>query len=79
MCRCCDAESAFGAERPQPRTDAEAEAGVADLGRDEEVGCVVLTGSDKAFAAGADIKEMRHQSERYGRLRREAEPHFSGS
>ncbi|HEY0437807.1 MAG TPA: enoyl-CoA hydratase [Phenylobacterium sp.] len=25
---------------------------------DEGVGCVVLTGSDRAFAAGADIKEM---------------------
>ncbi|CAH1795344.1 unnamed protein product [Owenia fusiformis] len=26
---------------------------------DPEVGCVVLTGSEKAFAAGADIKEMQ--------------------
>ena len=26
---------------------------------DPEVGCIVLTGSDKAFAAGADIKEMQ--------------------
>ncbi len=26
---------------------------------DVEIGCVVLTGSEKAFAAGADIKEMR--------------------
>lgn len=26
---------------------------------DEGIGCVVLTGSEKAFAAGADIKEMR--------------------
>ena len=25
---------------------------------EDEIGCVVLTGSDKAFAAGADIKEM---------------------
>ncbi len=25
---------------------------------DEEIGCVVLTGSERAFAAGADIKEM---------------------
>ncbi|HRF09124.1 MAG TPA: enoyl-CoA hydratase [Xanthobacteraceae bacterium] len=25
---------------------------------DESIGCVLLTGSDKAFAAGADIKEM---------------------
>jgi enoyl-CoA hydratase/carnithine racemase len=28
------------------------------LGRDDGVGCLVLTGSAKAFAAGADIKEM---------------------
>ena len=26
---------------------------------DPEIGCVVLTGSEKAFAAGADIKEMK--------------------
>jgi enoyl-CoA hydratase len=28
------------------------------LDRDDDVGCVILTGSEKAFAAGADIKEM---------------------
>ena len=28
---------------------------------DETVGCMILTGSDKAFAAGADIKEMVEQ------------------
>ena len=26
------------------------------------IGCIVLTGSEKAFAAGADIKEMANQS-----------------
>jgi enoyl-CoA hydratase len=26
--------------------------------RDENIGCIVVTGSEKAFAAGADIKEM---------------------
>jgi enoyl-CoA hydratase len=26
--------------------------------RDEAIGCMILTGSEKAFAAGADIKEM---------------------
>ena len=26
---------------------------------DDEVGCMVLTGSEKAFATGADIKEMQ--------------------
>ena len=25
---------------------------------DDNIGCIVITGSDKAFAAGADIKEM---------------------
>jgi enoyl-CoA hydratase len=29
-----------------------------DLEGDEQIGAIVLTGSDKAFAAGADIKEM---------------------
>ncbi len=30
--------------------------------QEEGIGCLVLTGSDKAFAAGADIKEMQHLS-----------------
>jgi enoyl-CoA hydratase len=29
---------------------------------DPTIGCIVLTGSDKAFAAGADIKEMQSKS-----------------
>lgn len=29
---------------------------------DENIGCIVITGSDKAFAAGADIKEMKDKS-----------------
>ena len=29
-----------------------------DFEKNDEVRCVVLTGSEKAFAAGADIKEM---------------------
>jgi enoyl-CoA hydratase len=28
--------------------------------RDDTIGCMVLTGSDKAFAAGADIKQMEN-------------------
>lgn len=28
------------------------------LERDADIGCIVITGSEKAFAAGADIKEM---------------------
>ncbi|MDQ3558141.1 MAG: enoyl-CoA hydratase-related protein, partial [Pseudomonadota bacterium] len=30
--------------------------------RDSGIGCIVLTGSEKAFAAGADIKEMQDLS-----------------
>ncbi|EME63517.1 enoyl-CoA hydratase [Amycolatopsis decaplanina] len=33
-----------------------------ELGQDPGVGAIVLTGSAKAFAAGADIKEMQPQS-----------------
>lgn len=29
-----------------------------ELEKDQAIGCIVLTGSEKAFAAGADIKEM---------------------
>ena len=42
---------------------------LAELGRaldvaeaDDAIGCIVLTGSERAFAAGADIKEMSDQS-----------------
>jgi enoyl-CoA hydratase len=33
-----------------------------DLEADDGIGCIVITGSDKAFAAGADIKEMQSKS-----------------
>ena len=33
-----------------------------DFDADPEVGCIVLTGSEKAFAAGADIKEMKDKT-----------------
>jgi enoyl-CoA hydratase len=33
-----------------------------DFEADPAVGCIVLTGSEKAFAAGADIKEMQSKS-----------------
>ncbi len=33
-----------------------------DFSNDDGIGCVVLTGSEKAFAAGADIKEMQSKS-----------------
>ena len=29
---------------------------------DDDIGCIVITGSEKAFAAGADIKEMADKS-----------------
>ncbi|EUC00496.1 Enoyl-CoA hydratase/isomerase [Rhizobium sp. CF080] len=32
---------------------------LAAFGKDEAIGAIVLTGSEKAFAAGADIKEMQ--------------------
>ncbi len=35
---------------------------VAAFDADARIGCMVLTGSDKAFAAGADIKEMADKS-----------------
>ncbi len=33
-------------------------AAVRELEADEEIGCMIITGSEKAFAAGADIKEI---------------------
>jgi len=35
---------------------------VAACGRDGDTRCIVITGNDKAFAAGADIKEMADQT-----------------
>ncbi|VAW17689.1 Enoyl-CoA hydratase =_ degradation of branched-chain amino acids and alpha-keto acids, partial [hydrothermal vent metagenome] len=32
------------------------------LANDSTIGCIIITGSEKAFAAGADIKEMASQS-----------------
>jgi len=52
--------------------------------KDKEIGCIVLTGSEKAFAAGADIKEMadataiemliRDQFARWDRIRKIKKP-----
>jgi enoyl-CoA hydratase len=33
-----------------------------DLESDPDIGCILITGSEKAFAAGADIKEMQPKS-----------------
>ncbi len=32
------------------------------LEADPEIGCIIITGSEKAFAAGADIKEMQNKT-----------------
>src|SRR3954470_15013736 len=37
-------------------------AAVEGLDADAGIGCILITGSDKAFAAGADIKEMADKS-----------------
>src|SRR5437016_12962218 len=37
-------------------------AAVDDLEADDKIGCILLTGSEKAFAAGADIKELQPKS-----------------
>jgi enoyl-CoA hydratase len=37
-------------------------AAVADANKDHKVRCIVITGSDKVFAAGADISEMAEKS-----------------
>jgi len=42
--------------------NAELARAIAAFDLDDGVGCVLLTGSEKAFAAGADIKEMADQS-----------------
>ena len=41
-----------------PQLLSESFAVLAAFDTDEEIGCMVVTGSDKAFAAGADIKAM---------------------
>src|SRR2546421_1437290 len=35
---------------------------IEDLEADETIGCILLAGGEKAFAAGADIKEMQPKS-----------------
>ncbi len=48
-----DALNAFNNQLMDEVTDA-----VIKLDADDAVGCIIITGSEKAFAAGADIKEM---------------------
>ena len=40
----------------------ELQTALTDLDSDETIGCMVITGSEKAFAAGADIKEMQSKT-----------------
>ena len=40
----------------------ELETALIELDADNSIGCMVITGSEKAFAAGADIKEMQSKS-----------------
>ena len=48
-----DALNAFNAQLMDEVTDA-----ITKYEADDAIGCMVITGSEKAFAAGADIKEM---------------------
>ncbi|HNR78578.1 MAG TPA: enoyl-CoA hydratase-related protein, partial [Parvularculaceae bacterium] len=48
-----DALNAFSDQLMNELTDA-----LKKLDADDDIGCIVITGSEKAFAAGADIKEM---------------------
>lgn len=40
----------------------ELHAALTDFENDDDIHCIVLTGNERAFAAGADIKEMANQS-----------------
>ena len=41
---------------------AELNQALAAFDRDEAIGAIIITGSPKAFAAGADIKDMAHKT-----------------
>jgi len=41
---------------------AELNSALDDFNCNDEIGCIVITGSEKAFAAGADIKEMQSKT-----------------
>ena len=50
------------AERAQRRADGRARRRARRLRRRRRIGCIVITGSEKAFAAGADIGAMKDWS-----------------
>ena len=52
-----DALNALNAQLVDELVDA-----VQGFDKDDAIGCMVITGSEKAFAAGADIKEMQPKS-----------------
>ncbi|MEL6213682.1 MAG: enoyl-CoA hydratase [Pseudomonadota bacterium] len=52
-----DALNAFNSQLMDEVTDA-----LRGFEANDEIGCIVVTGSEKAFAAGADIKEMAEKS-----------------
>jgi enoyl-CoA hydratase len=45
-----------------PELMRELSAALTDFERHEDIGCMIITGSEKAFAAGADIKDMQTKS-----------------
>ena len=59
------AQPARGAQRAEFGADGELRDALAKFDADDKIGAIVITGSEKAFAAGADIKEM--QSHDYDR------------
>ena len=52
-----DARNAFNSELMKALGD-----GLREMDRDPDIGCIVITGTEKYFAAGADIKEMAEKS-----------------
>lgn len=52
-----DALNAFNNQLMDEVTDA-----LKTFEADDDIGCIIITGSEKAFAAGADIKEMAEKS-----------------
>ena len=56
------AQSSRGAERAQRSDHAGSVAAASAFDSDPDIGAIVVTGSERAFAAGADVKEMENAS-----------------